>query len=806
MVDQPERDSNYINPFNGLAHRYYSSLRDWYGYVRFLGSGLLVDSPDIPLDKLFVEPSFTIYGGRSETGRPGAYRWRLRMTDALKHNRLLLFGDPGTGKSTVVQWLVNEFTRRDPGFGLSVHGQLFPLPVILRELPKLEDGTKEALIGAFLKTPWGSLLSNPDGSGSLHPEVESVLTSGQALWMLDGVDEVLEPGQAAFLREAVIDGMSSWENSHWVITSRIVGFESFPHEVTEQDEVLVEASRETAKVGPRSANKRSTAGNSDGAQTVPDEPSEQGKRLDVPEITRLYTEPLSEQQMKQFAQNFFVLREPAVAKRVTAEFLYAIRLHRGLSALGRVPNLLSMMALIFMNEGRLPDGRSHLYDRILDAYLEGISIARKLPPPPYSLQTMRRGLSKIAFEMMLSSMHGDVTRQQVAEWLLEEGIQPDQFLKYLGARTGILLPRGQDVYAWVHQSFVDYGAALYLDSCLGFAGKLPDEVSLPKLARHQGWQEALVFLFELQSSPSQVEALARLCELDEKESMPPLVARLGWNTHVAARDGLAMLWCEESTRVRPKGDIRVWEFARSRASVIPERSHRIRELQLAGFHIRLRDLPHLFPSLSTLDLREVRVTNLEALAALPDLKELNLEKTSVANLEPLQRLKTLERLSLADTKVDDVSPLAGLKALKQLDLQNTSIKAFPKFAAGNVLESLNLSCTVLTNVESLSELKALKALDLTRTFVSDISPLAGLTRLETLSVANTGVKDLVALRHSKELRFLNVMFTQVSDLSPLKDLPHLTELRVALSKVRSLKSLHHRKDLQVRIYVSDLKD
>ena len=76
-----------------------------------------------------------------------------------------------------------------------------------------------------------------------------------------------------------------------------------------------------------------------------------------------------------------------------------------------------------------------------------------------------------------------------------------QFLDYIGRRSGLLLPRGEGMFAFMHLSFQEYFAACYLVELLTSPDRsTTDDLELSQLparAKRPDWRETLVLLFEL---------------------------------------------------------------------------------------------------------------------------------------------------------------------------------------------------------------------------------------------------------------------------------------------------------------------
>ena len=91
---------------NGALRAYLANLQKWQGYVRFLGLPDRRDNPDIAIDRLFVAPLLT---RRYVSPDENPENWTAEaetMIDAIKVDTpLVLLGDPGIGKSTLLNQL-----------------------------------------------------------------------------------------------------------------------------------------------------------------------------------------------------------------------------------------------------------------------------------------------------------------------------------------------------------------------------------------------------------------------------------------------------------------------------------------------------------------------------------------------------------------------------------------------------------------------------------------------------------------------------------------------------------------------------
>ena len=503
-----------------------------------------------------------------------------------------------------------------------------------------------------------------------------------------------------------------------------------------------------------------------------------------------------------------------------------------------------MMALIHRIETTLPHGRALLYDRIAEAYLESIDKFRGVYSSAYNLPQKRRWLARVGYEMQRrrstdqAQANGSdesellVESRDVLSWLREEmgyrggtseDISAEEFLDFVGRRSGLFLPRGEGRYAFVHLSFQEYFAAVALErEVTGIKWARNERTSLGlnrdnlrNWARQSAWGETFSFLFELLASKEEWHAdlldtvfgreFSRL-EKNAPDNPAMNLARLLARLAINQRSGLA----------RTRGDaitaaVRA-EFQHGTVRAYPSRSPSVFEvllrddpdrkiLELIGAQARKLNV-------RLLSLAETQVSDLGPLAQLRALKALDLSETRVSDLGPLAQLRMLERLDLWETQVSDLGPLAQLRALKALDLSETRVSDLGPLANLTALKSLDLDRTQVSDLKPLNQLTRLERLDLWETQVSDLGPLANLTALKSLDLDRTQVSDLRPLNQLTRLERLDLSQTQVSDLGPLANLTALETLslwRTRVSDLGPLANLTALKSLDLdQTQVSDL--
>ena len=242
----------------------------------------------------------------------------------------------------------------------------------------------------------------------------------------------------------------------------------------------------------------------------------------------------------------------------------------------------------------------------------------------------------------------------------------------------------------------------------------------------------------------------------------------------------------------------------------------------------LRSVPidHLSPiaelkSLRSLDLRNCRwLTDLAALKGLKNLDSLRIERceqltdltplaylselqaldltlcSSLTDISPLSRLRNLRNLTLwFPVHLEDLSPLAGLAKMQSLQLSGVhGLSDISPLRGLFNLSSLELNgCEMLSDLTPLSELVNLQTLELSDCGgISDLAPVAGLKKLRSLNLSSSElVENLAPLTGIPDLRSLDLSFREnLTDLSTISGLTRLYSLSLAgCEKVNDLKPL-----------------
>ncbi len=388
-----------------------------------------------------------------------------------RHRRLVLLGDPGSGKSTFVNFVA--LCLAGEGLGKShinlslltaplpddliaaealqeeappqpwVHGALLPVRVILRDfaargLPTDGSTATASHLWRFISSELEAAALN-DFVPILHKE----LMNQCGLILLDGLDEVPDAdSQRTQIKHAIEDFADTFLHCRILVTSRTYAYQH------------------------------------------------QEWRLNG--FTASVLAPFSKGQIATFVDHWYAhigeLRHlQADDAQGRAELLkHAIFSSNRLHALAERPLLLTLTASLHAwRGGSLPDRREELYADAVDLLLdwwESQRVARDAQgnivlTQPSLTEWLRvdRGkvrtlLNQVAFEAHASQPTlvgtADIPESMLVTQLLyineNEDVKPRLLMAYLSQRAGLLLPRGIKNYTFPHRTFQEYLAACYL--------------------------------------------------------------------------------------------------------------------------------------------------------------------------------------------------------------------------------------------------------------------------------------------------------------------------------------------------------
>ena len=408
--------------------------------------GLQVESGKahrFPIDDLYIPLTMTSVVEadvhHSDGKRKGRQETEMREESSIepqsskKKRRMVILGDPGSGKSTFLKRIAYGLCNSRLGIEaattaqtLGLEDEPFPLLIRISELAEHVSGclgrqgapstkSSPAWLAHFL-----GARNEEGGIGLDQAYFQQVLTEGPAQVLLDGLDETPTRAERECIADLVTEAAKCFEECQFVVTTRPRAF-----------------------VG----------------------------RAILPDFAQVRIDPLNdgaiEGFLRQWCRALFGASERQAEKH-RAELLDALRSRLEIRRMARNPVMLTALAVVHWHEKRLPEQRSDLYDSIIT----WLSRARERRAGRLPAETCVKRLWELALAMQ---DHPDGRQVQVSRrWAAEklEKVWPkdreesqqrriervEQFLREEELDSGIVVARGDDIRFW-HLTFQEFLAA-----------------------------------------------------------------------------------------------------------------------------------------------------------------------------------------------------------------------------------------------------------------------------------------------------------------------------------------------------------
>lgn len=406
-------------------------------FISVLPSALAAARSDtlhlMELDKIYIS---LIMSRREDAGSS------FSLEEAMEnHNKIIILGDPGAGKSTMMQYLTLHSSHRYLGKKNQLRSTLPKrLPILIR-LNKFHDikvwETGKDLLAAII----GEIKAN---LGQTVPEnfLDNLLKAGNCLILFDAFDELASAEARRLLSEKVKNFAAQYPDNQFIVTSRITGYNnqlatagfSCPHTIQKLTSEHI------------STFVRNWYENLARLQGVDKQPEEQDNIN------------------KQFCER---------AEKLIPVILGNNRIRQ----LAINPMLLSLIALVHYIKVRLPDQRHVLYRECLEILVEQWDSIRDVKfsiLDQLRVEEKKRILQRIAWHMQENHLKSiakneliDAVLTSACREISGEKIQDDQvekFLSLIEERTGLISEKGFNEHGQVELSFSHLTLQEYLAS------------------------------------------------------------------------------------------------------------------------------------------------------------------------------------------------------------------------------------------------------------------------------------------------------------------------------------------------------
>ena len=351
--------------------------------------------------------------GHSLNDEPGLFdrkKTRAPIGERLQASRrLVVLGDPGGGKTTMLRWMATAYLLRhnnDSAFDQLPDTQTLPhrswIPVLIRCRDLGEPDLCRCFVD-FLTQHLNKTKLLPGEAGVMRAVILDCIAKGEALLLVDGLDEIANPRVRMMFCQELERTAARYPEAPIVVTSRIVGYRDMPYRMG--------AGFEHGQVADLS-------------------------RDDKDLFARRWVDVTEQYQSAE-----------EKAKRAQ-ELLDALHYNDRIERLTGNPMLLTTLALVKRKVGKLPNKRTKLYSEAVSVLLnwnprlyETIEEDEAIPQLEYLAYEMCwRGVQRLTDDEVLDLL--DKLRSEYPNIRAVKRREPREFLALLEARSSILIKSG----------------------------------------------------------------------------------------------------------------------------------------------------------------------------------------------------------------------------------------------------------------------------------------------------------------------------------------------------------------------------
>ncbi len=469
----------------GFEKRYLNALTGQHKWLKLIGIYNRADLNPPRLQNVFISLRLASSG----VGDGPRFPWD-RLFDAQDKTPLVLLGQPGAGKTTLIDYLILVFSGHIAHPLRDRLGKPLPLFARLRDLGAPGSA---ALLDVLQCEASTGLKRVPRGY------FERRLKDGHCVVLLDGLDEVLDPAAHDRAVAEIQHFANEYPNNRLLVTCRVAGWRNqlpgwrvYHVQDFDSDDIHRFISAWYGEV------LRTAAVNALGPK-----PADADART-------------AEQ------------RSAADARIETERLWEALQHNEGLLRIARTPLILSLITLVHKTRSDLPKGRARLYRECLEILLEkwDMEDKRLKEANAPSLKDKMLALQHVAVYFL---REGQVEQESGGlESLLAPllpdfntpGLTAEGLLRHITERSGVLVETRIGVYGFAHRALADYLAASFL-------AEQREDAELLGHAAEERWREVILIAAGLVSKERAETLIKALIERSGENAAS--LALAGWS-------------------------------------------------------------------------------------------------------------------------------------------------------------------------------------------------------------------------------------------------------------------------------------
>jgi hypothetical protein len=391
--------------------------------------------------------------GRASEAKP------VEIADLLRRPRVVVLGDPGSGKSTLLRHIAYAVACRMAEEVGEATLERLPIFVRIVHFSRAQADSRTLTLDTYIREtcePRWSLL------------FQHALDTGEALVLLDGLDEVIDAHQRKSIAEAIRRLMADYPGNAFIVTSRIVGY--------------------------------------------------QAARLSG-DFAHHTIQPLPLEHIAEFVEKWYTAIEREAgeaelseeAREWARDLSRTIQERPGIRRLAENPLLLTIIALVNWRGRKLPNRRVEFYAHAAETLITSWPYRRQ--GVELDAERVIRLLSPVAYRVFATRSSGDIAEDKLLPILIkaicrvdgveerEAGVYAVEFLGQISEHSGIFRERGYDergrrVFSFLHLTFAEYFTARHLAGLWEGLGEDADarRAFLCKYAHVPRWHEVVLLM------------------------------------------------------------------------------------------------------------------------------------------------------------------------------------------------------------------------------------------------------------------------------------------------------------------------